>query len=103
MQALEDRPWLHDNLSPGRRVAPQSARGCRRHPVQALIAVTIRSARPHAPTSCGCCASALSGCKDSLWCCSLARRPQRRRPPLGDRRGHRPPDGPRRFRASGGF
>jgi len=36
-QALEDRTWLHDNPSAGRRVAPQSVRGCRRHPVAALI------------------------------------------------------------------
>jgi len=32
-QALEDRRWLHDNPPAGQRVAPQSVRGCRRHPV----------------------------------------------------------------------
>jgi len=37
MQALEDRRWLRDNLPAGRRVAPQSARGCWRHPVEALV------------------------------------------------------------------
>jgi len=39
-QALEDRRWLHDTLPTGRRVAPQSARRCRRHLVAALITAT---------------------------------------------------------------
>lgn len=65
--------------------------GCRNDPLGHAQVATL----------CGCCASVLSGCKGSWRCCSLARRPQRRRLPLDDRRGHRPPDGPRHFRASG--
>jgi len=71
-QALEDRRSLHDNLAARRRVAPQLARGCRRHPVAALITPADPlgqrlTSLPHAAAGPSPCPDARAYCDVAAW------------------------------------